>query len=334
VTATASEKVRGGPPGMPLVSVAAYRRHLAAEAELRNAGSVARAAKVQTRELAKAGSHAVLGLPDMHFPYQDEACEAIVLKAAEVIRPRRIVSYGDLLDCANWTRHPAKAIADKALHKYRAEVELAGRFLDRLIEAAGGVGPGGVQEVVIVSGNHEHRVEARCVELGALGESILEYVSPERLLTAGRPWLRWVPYVEPFAQDRLPPGQRGGGMPHYKIARDLWAVHGWSIARNAAAKHLEMAGTVSIVHGHTHRQQEAAKRSLVDDRIVRAWSPGCLSQLQPAWRHSAPTDWVHGFDAIYVEDDALTNPAASWQAHTVTIDRGRCVLPGGTSVRA
>lgn len=331
--APAPEKVRGGPPGMPLVSKAAWDRHVAAELELRGRATAARAAKVETREIAKAGSHAVLVVPDMHFPHHDRECLAVLESAARLIRPRRIVFLGDLMDCAAWTRHPKRSFAEASVHKYGLEVRDAGGAIDRLVAAAGGIGPDAVQEVVIVSGNHEHRVEARCVELGELGASIWEYVSPEHLLRQGRPWLKWIPYVEPYAQDRLPPGQRGGGMPHYKIARDLWAIHGWSIARHAAARHLELAKTVSIVHGHTHRQQVATTRLMETGRVVKAWSPGCLSQLQPTWHHSSPTDWVHGFSVVYATDDAHRR-AGRWSDHTITIDRGRCVLPGGTSVRA
>ena len=98
---------------------------------------------------------------------------------------------------------------------------------------------------------------------------------------------------------------------------------------SSAAKHLELARTISLIHGHTHRQQSVSRRLLETGRVVKAWSPGCLSELQPAWRHSLPTDWVLGYTLLYVRNDLR-----AWTDYTVTIDRGACVLPGGTSVRA
>ena len=86
---------------------------------------------------------------------------------------------------------------------------------------------------------------------------------------------------------------------------------------------------MSIVCGHVHRQQLVARRLLESGRVVKAWSPGCLSELQPAWRHSLPTDWTCGFSLVFVSKERK-----SWQEYIITIDRDRCVLPGGTVVRA
>lgn len=328
------EKVRGGPPGMPLVSKAAWDRHVAAELELRGQKPAARAAKVTSREVAKDGSHAVLILPDSHHPYHCPEAMAVVEHVASIVRPRRIVSLGDWLDCPAFTAHAPRSIAEEAVHTYGLEVECGGSSIDRIYQAAGGADV--VEEWVYLSGNHEAHVERECVRLGALGRSILDLVSPQKLLQRGRPWLKWVPYVEPYAKDRRAPAlQRGAGMPHYEIAWDLWAIHGWTTAEHAAAKHLQQAGTVSVVHGHTHRQQSVSKRLLEDDRIVKAWSPGCLSDLQPAWHHTSPTHWTRGFSLVYATDNCRRRSArSSWTEYNVTIDRGHCVLPGGTSVRA
>lgn len=298
----------------------AVRRHLQAEALLRGERAAARASKVTARECAKDGSHAVLILPDAHHPYQDKAAFAIVEQVARLVRPRRIVILGDWIDASCWSRHPARSAAEVAAHTFAAELDACAATIDRLQKASGAT------EVAYVEGNHEARVEAVCLSLGHLGSAIHDLVSPRKILTRGRPWLKWIPY-SPAGDERGIP-HRGPQVGHYKITPDLWAIHGWSIATHAAAKHLDIARTVSIVHGHTHRQQSVAKRLLETDRIVKAWSPGCLSELQPAWRHAAPTDWVCAYSLCYVTDDRR-----AWTDYTVTIDREQCVLPGGTCVR-
>ena len=295
------------------------RRHFRAEVEARR--PVVRTPVKAGREIAGKGSHAVMVLPDAHHPYQDREAMAIVEIVAGLVRPERIVILGDWLDAAGWSRHPSRSHAEVALHNFASELDACGAAIDRLHAASG------AREIVFVEGNHEARVEAVCLQLGPLGAAIYDMVSPRRLLTRGRPWLKWIPY-SPSIGERCTP-RRGPGMGHYKITPDLWAVHGWSIATHAAAKHLDFARTVSIVHGHTHRQQSVSRRLLENGRVVKAWSPGCLSELQPAWRHCLPTDWVLGYELVYCSNDLR-----AWTNFTVTIDRGRCVLPGGTIVRA
>lgn len=296
------------------------RKHFQAERASRRP-AVRAPAKAQ-REAAGDGSHAVLVLPDAHHPCEDKSAMRIVEIVAGLVKPERVVILGDWLDAAGWSRHPSRSRAEVAVHDFAAELESCGAAIDRIKAASG------AREVAFVEGNHEARVEAVCLQLGPLGAAVYDMVSPRRLLTQGRPWLKWIPY-SPSIGERCTP-RRGPGMGHYKITPDLWAVHGWSIATHAAAKHMDLARTISLVHGHTHRQQSISRRILETGRVVKAWSPGCLSELQPAWRHALPTDWVCGFSLVYVRNSNLR----SWTDYTVTIDRGACVLPGGTSVRA
>jgi hypothetical protein len=184
-----------------------------------------------------------------------------------------------------------------------------------------------------LKGNHEGHVDRACIKLGAMGMAVLDMLDPQRVLGRDRPWVKFTPYVADYAQSS-PTGTRGAGLSHYKIARDLWAVHGWSVAKAAAQRHLDMAKTVSIVHGHTHRMQHVTGRVMEDNRIVHAWSPGCLSDLQPRWHHTSPTEWAHGFSLVYAADDCLTARRPRWTPYTITVDRGECVLPGGTRVAA
>jgi predicted phosphodiesterase len=107
----------------------------------------------------------------------------------------------------------------------------------------------------------------------------------------------------------------------------LVAIHGWSHAKHAAAKHLELSVSQSVLHGHTHRHQVFTVRDPWSNKIVKSFCPGTLSQLQPIYAHGgSPTSWVHGFTLVYVGEH-------SWTEYNVTISNGACVLPDGRELK-
>ncbi len=330
------------PGGRNPLSPAAVEAHRRAEAEAR-AASIAAPAKParrparasdRRRETAKDGSHVVLVLPDMHHPFADPAAMAAVLAIAKAVKPTRIVSLGDSVECAAFSAHPARSVAEQAIHDFAHELETCGAWIDRICEAAGPQ----LESWQYLYGNHEQHVERECIRLGAIGLAVRSMIEPSIVLGRGRPLLRFTPYIADYAKDRRPASHLRGGasMAHHKITNDLIAVHGWTIARNAAQVHLDKVKTCSLIHGHTHRQQSATGRLWDSDKILKAWSPGCLSLLQPAWHHSSPTEWVHGLDVIYCKDDCLAkgNRDPAWTNFTVTIVNGETVLPHGTKVAA
>lgn len=227
------------------------------------------------------------------------------MRALQILRPYRTVILGDWLDCDPFSTH-GRSHLDAKTETYRAaEVDPCNRLLDEVQAWS--------DELIFIEGNHEFRVERFCTGLGELGQDIHDLISPRTLLSAGRRHFTWVPY--------------GDKLSHYEITPDLWAVHGWAHSKHAAARHLDLVRTVSIVHGHTHRQQLHSARDVTSGRVLKAWSPGCLSKLQPVYRHQQPTDWVHGFSLVYVGRDPL-----DWTEYIVTIENGRCILPDGTEV--
>ena len=325
-TSTARTPVLYAPGGSRPLSPAAVLAHRRAEAGARAAAHKGPSAQ---RERAKVGSHAILILPDMHHPHADPEAMAVVDAVAAALRPARIVSLGDSIEAAAFSAHPARSVAEQAIHEFADELETCAAAIDRIRAHAGS------PPWHYLYGNHEQHVERECLRLGAIGMAVRSMIEPSVVLGRGRPWLTFTPYIEPYLQARRAPSHlRSGGMAHDKITRDLWAIHGWSIAKNAAQRHLDMAKTVSIVHGHTHRQQHVTSRILETDRIIHAWSPGCLSNMQPAWHHSSPTEWAHGLSIVYAADDCMTSATPRWTHYTVTIDRGEAVLPGGTKVAA
>lgn len=257
------------------------------------------------------GSHLVLVLPDLHIPHQDKPALRCALKAHELLRPARTIILGDWIDCEGFSSHPVKSRAEhRAGTFFEEEIRPCNLLLDRLQNNTG--------HLIYIEGNHEHRVERMVAEKGGLWNDLADLVSPRRLLSEGRSNFTWVPYV---------PATQILKETSYPIAKDLIAIHGWSFATHVAATHLRIAKKWSVVFGHCHRMDSATSRDPIDDTVYEAWSPGCLSKLQPLYMAHNPTNWVHGFSLVYVKDDL-----SSWTNYTVRIHKGRCVLPNGVRI--
>lgn len=250
-------------------------------------------------------------LPDLHFPDPDERALSAVLKAHRLLRPAKTVILGDWLDAGAFKRWPGRARFDAAQDFFKKEVKPCRAVLSKLEK--------NTDEIIFIEGNHEWRVEAYLANSDAVVKHLSDHLSPKALLGEGRKKpFKWIPY----ATDN-------GTLPHYKIANDLIAVHGWSHSKHASAKHLDIARTHSVIHGHTHRAQSHVTRDPITGRILKAWSPGCLSSLQPRWLHGRPTEWVHGIDLIYVG-----HHKKNWTNYTVMIQDGTMILPSGVKVTA
>ena len=228
-----------------------------------------------------------------------------------------MVILGDWLDAAFASAHPVSTraeAAEKTAPYISNEIEPCRRILAQLEEH--------VREIVYLEGNHEFRVERLITREKGAWMAIPELVLPEKLLAKKRRRkFTWVPYQHNASREK------NWALPHYKIADGLIAVHGWSTSKYASAKHLELTQGWSVVHGHSHRAQSHVLRHPLTGRVLRGWSPGCLSALQPLWQHGQPTTWVHGFSLVYCRDDG-----SRWTPYTVTIDQGECILPDGTKV--
>lgn len=261
----------------------------------------------------------VLVLPDAHYPHVDEAAMGCVFHAIEIWNPDEVVILGDWLDAAAFSQHGKRSFVETEGADYlETEVGPCNSALDRI------QGPKD-RPTVFLEGNHCNRIERAALAMGGdLGRALYKLASPERVLRHrvnkdGEPGVkrknfRWVPYLTSWEHS------------HHKIAKDLIAVHGWSIAKNAAKVHLDLVRSCSIVHGHTHRAQSYTGRDPLSNKLLHAWSPGCLSKLVPIYMATQPSDWSHGFSMVYIGEK-------SWTKYDVPISRGECVLPGGELVK-
>lgn len=263
--------------------------------------------------MTKPGSRLVMVLPDLHIPHHDEAALQCVLQAYKHLRPDTVVVLGDWLDCEQFSSHGVMSMAELRAHRFlEDEVDPCNAALDKLQKYK--------NELVFVEGNHEQRIERWAAKWGArLGPDFYKLMAPRKLLGEGRKKFTWIPYMDNLSHYEITPA--------LKNSTALWAVHGWSHAKRAAAIHLNKAISVSIVHGHTHRMQVETRREPSTGRILKSWSPGCLSKLQPLYRANNPTEWTHGFSLVYVGK-------SSWTDYTISIVNGKCVLPNGKEMAA
>lgn len=259
----------------------------------------------------KHGAKLWLIWPDTHFPEQDDEAVACAMKALTILKPHKTILLGDILDCGVFSAHTKRNIPDSLAYDFQ-EMELIP--CNKLVDA---IQKNTIEHTYMLEGNHEARVETWAVNNGRTAASIHTMLSPQKNISKGRKNFTWVPYS-------VPTGDRMG---YVEIAKDLVAVHGWSHAKHAAAKHLDLSRSRSILHGHTHRAQMMCGRDPWTGHEIKAFSPGCLSKLAPLYMHGGtPTDWVHGIAIIYVGQN-------SWTEYIINIRKGYCVLPDGREVK-
>ncbi len=262
--------------------------------------------------MAKRGSHTVLILPDMHFPFIDEQAVACVIAVGRKLRPRRTVQVGDLINGTPFSRHAPQELREVARRDFKAfEIDPANAFLDEVEKFTTG-------EIAITAGNHDAWPERAAAQLGRELSSVFPLFDPQVLLTGHRKRVKWIPY----GRDVSLPGY------HYEITPNYWAFHEIGHGKHAAAKVLDSLPTVSSVFGHIHRQQEIRRRT-PSGAMVKAHSPGCLCELSPRFMGGKPSTWLHGFSVAYVKNDL-----SSFTSYDCTIEGGKVVLPDGSQVSA
>ena len=260
-------------------------------------------------------SRRIMVLPDVHFPVQDDEALEVVKSACEYLDPHEVVQLGDLLDCADTSTHGRKLLTEETGTYLEGEIVPAIEFLDAL-QNRGGRSP---RLLTLIEGNHEHRLMRWCLELGSMGSDVYKMLAPRHLLTE-RTNVEWVPFME-----------HETGFQRHMLAPNLACVHGWSHAKKAADQHMSKARhQYSVCFGHVHRGTSSDPVMLDSGEYVYSWSPGMLCKRTPLYMHDkGPNAWHTGFSVIYQSHD---NPR-DWTHYTVTIAKGRCVLPDGKEIR-
>jgi hypothetical protein len=231
---------------------------------------------------------------------------AALLADLELLRPKRIIQIGDLINADGiWTTHQRSYIAEMD-YSYKADTDVAGWFLDEVDKRC----PGALSD--IFEGNHECRIGktlARMAWPACDAKMAADLLSPNAVLKFKE---RGINYVR---MDQFYDGLSTRGMRRFG---DLHVVHGFSFARNADQIHLSKVNGY-VVHGHTHRIMSEGSRNVVNGNIG-AWSIGTLSELQPLYRHTDPSTWRHGYWLRFIE------PNGTWLPFQVEIRNGVSLL--------
>lgn len=228
-------------------------------------------------------------VPDSHGVYQDDHAVRAFLVDLAHIRPAQVVMLGDHVDAGGIFSAHQPNYAEELDYSYEADCDATAKLLDDIQAAAPSAW------IAYLEGNHEAHVARHVVRLKANARdarAMAALLAPEARLKLRE---RGITFI---GQESFWGGLAVRGT--LKLGRCYFA-HGYRVNKHATASHMSDFGAC-IVHGHTHRMASTHGRTVASDAIG-AWCPGTLAKLQPLYRHTAPTDWAHGYGLQFVEAD-------------------------------
>lgn len=230
-------------------------------------------------------------IPDTHGARVCRPAVAAMLSDIKALDPQEIILLGDHVDCGgHLAQHHTMGYVAETAYSYEDDVAEANRFLDSLRAAATSA------KIEYIEGNHERRVERWCVTQTLRhqhdSEGLRKLYAPEYRLNLKE---RDIPYYrESVCYDGLL-------LPGFIKRGKCYFFHGFNTAKSSTAAAVErVAG--NCVFGHTHRAQSFIVRK-ANVGVIGAWNPGCLTELQPLWQHTNPTEWTHGYGIQLVHGD-------------------------------
>lgn len=228
----------------------------------------------------------IVCVPDSHGNHIDLAARDACLGDLKKLQPDTIVMLGDHLDAGGTFSSHQRTYTNEMAETYEDDVTAANEFLDAIQENAPKAG------VHYIEGNHEQHVErwaSRTFHHKRDADLLLEKFGPEQVLHLKKRGIKYYKRSTHYMGLSIP-----GTI---KIGKCFY-THGIAHSKNAAAVHLARFGA-SVVFGHIHRSQSCVERTVSSDAIG-AWCPGTLAKLQPLYKHTAPSDWSHGYLVQFV----------------------------------
>lgn len=244
---------------------------------------------------------------DSHGAHIDPRAWRAFLGGVKLLDPEEIVILGDFVDCGGTFSVHQREYTNEMTESYEDDCQAANQQLDELAHEA----PRASTRYLL--GNHEAHIErwaARTFQSHKDAEAYVEREGvPARLNLKKRAIRVYYPNI---CYHGLPtPGAIRLGKCHF--------VHSRCAPKHAAASYVARYGA-NVVIGHNHRSQVHITSTMATGAIG-GWSVGCLSQLQPLYRHTDPTDWTHGFGVQFV--NVKTGSFIHWN---VPITKGRALL--------
>ena len=225
---------------------------------------------------------------DVHGMMMDRAAVDALLRDVRMLDPDEVVLGGDIVECGGWlAKHLPIGFIATCDYSYQEDINAAAWFLDELQAAAPRA------EFHFLEGNHEDRVERWCVDQtmahGRDAEFLRMAFSPMALLRLKE---RGIPY---YRRTEI----YGTGLPRGWIQLGkMFFTHSLAYSKNAAHDAaIKAAGNVTFFC--THRE-DTATVVFPGIGIVKTFNPGCLSQMQPIWKHSDPTSWSQGYAIDFI----------------------------------
>lgn len=240
---------------------------------------------------APTGEYFRLIIPDSHGAHVDwRAAHAMISDieplAAEI---KEVVWLGDHADCGGAFSAHQRSYTKEMPESYAEDIRQARRLLTMVRQRT----PFAAHHYL--EGNHEGHVErflARNFQSYDEAEYLLSLIGPRTALKLDELDIAYYRGSE-FHHGLSVPGTIRLGLCMF--------THGMFHARDAARAHLNRV-QYNVVFGHVHRSMSVIERSVMSSGHG-AWSPGTLAKLQPLYRHTAPSDWTHGYALQIVSSD-------------------------------
>jgi hypothetical protein len=233
-------------------------------------------------------NHVRMSAGDVHGMMMDRPAVEAFLGGVRTFKPDSIVLGGDVVECGGWlAKHQPIGFVATCDYSYQEDIQAAIWFLDELQKAAPDA------EIHYLEGNHEDRVERWCVDQtmahGRDAEFLRKAFSPMALLRLEE---RGIPY---YRRTEI----YGAGLPRgWLRLGKMFFTHSLAYSKNAARDAVQKtAGNVTFFC--THRE-DTATIVYPGIGICKAFNPGCLSQMQPIWKHSDPTSWSQGYAIDFI----------------------------------
>ena len=220
------------------------------------------------------GAYRTLILSDIHIPYHDSQALELALDYGIKHKPTLIILNGDIFDfysISRWEKDPRR-------RDFTGEVRDGRQFLKGMRKRFPKA------RIIFKEGNHEER-----------WYSYLRLKAPELLGLPDFDWQSVYGLTESKIElvDKKRPIRLG----------ELNVIHGheyvFSISNPVnPARGMYLRAKTHILGGHFHQPSQHSERSL-EQKVISAWSTGCICDLHPEYRPLNP--WGHGF--AYVETD-------------------------------
>jgi len=249
---------------------------------------------------------------DLHGYYQDTEAVGAFLADMKILQPNEICLLGDMLDCGGFLAlHHTLGFVAEGEYTFEQDVAAVNQFLTRLQKACTNA------RITYLEGNHEHRIEKWCITQTLRNvidaQMLYDSFNPIKVLSLKKRGIRYVP------MSKMMPGVKIRGTVKYgKGGCNVYATHGITACKHAAAKHVERFGG-NIVYGHTHRTDSYVINT-VSATLIGGWCPGCLCQRVRLWNHNQPDNWATGYHL------QLVSKKGTFQPMNVKLVKGQSLL--------